>query len=223
MAITNDSSLTLGLVVIRYQALQQPPPPTKIDTANYLLECLERLICHSVSSTMTSFATNSSSSSTTPSSSLYQFALSQEDVTILAAKIFETLSSYLTDDYIAVTSFVPFLQRLLEEDRTTHELSGRAGAMLYNGERAVSKLLELMTICMEVHYKCLHFMIAFLTFMNIQPFEFVPCIDAIVHHLAMKTRCELAGGFQHLPEELSQVNSPKGTPSMPSLSFALVV
>jgi hypothetical protein len=77
--------------------------------------------------------------------------LPQEDVIILAAKILENLAECLADDFIVVSSFIPFLVRLLEEDTTTHENgSHHAQRISYNGEKAVAKLLDFMALCLEV-------------------------------------------------------------------------
>ncbi len=112
----------------RFQPIQQQPTSVKLKKADYLFECLERLICHSVSAALSSPATSSSSSTSTSSPhspSLYQFVLPQEDVTILAAKILENLAEYLADDYISISPLIPFLVRLLEEHTNYHSRKRR--------------------------------------------------------------------------------------------------
>jgi len=198
----------------RYNAIQPPPSSTKLERANYLLECLERLVHHTISSPL-----SSTTSSHAPS--LYQFALPPEDVTILAARIFENLADLLSDDFIIASSFVPFLMRLMDED-TMHG-GGEMACVNSNAEKAITKLFSLMAVCLEVLLVFpLYQLCPDVESISLQPFEFVQCIDATVHHLAIKARIEIPGGFHHLPKDPNQAMSHKGS-GMPFFASHLVI
>ncbi len=150
LSYREKSTLNFGATPLRYPVdgympLQHAPPSHKLRKAEYLLGCLEKLLYHVIISADTTTSPSSPSSS----SSFCKFVLPQEDVVIMAARVFEHLGELLKDQYIVAHAFVPFMIRMLEDNADQQEEKIQAHCR-YDGQKAITRLLDLMFVCMEV-------------------------------------------------------------------------